>query len=397
MNEFGKGLDNVRRYELDRQIKATNKAREMDTTASFEQAKAAFEGNRVFEAKRAVEKAKANQLLNENEEIKVRALLAGTINEADVIALGGNVEGILEVYNAEKAYRAARAPFDKYKAAYKTALQHDAIELTTLSDEWTDKTIGFLYSRETAERNVKDIAGKSAGKIIEEYFTPVHENEAMKTRWIKELNQRVADLELGRMNRWERAYAQMIGENAAYIAEGRMTKHDQNEHDVLNERISALLNKHGNKIDKAKCEKAAAGLMGIYEDILEEWNDERIRRGQEPLGKIQNYFPHFTETRPENTIQKIFSFFGFDIGNSKLPTDIAGRTADRKPQSKYNPHAQRRTTDVTDYDIFKGFDGYVRAVGDNIFHTEDIQKLRILSDIIRTKYSSAEIEKRIEK
>ncbi|MBQ5897851.1 MAG: hypothetical protein IIW81_05240 [Oscillospiraceae bacterium] len=396
MNEFGKGLDNVRRYELDRQIKATNKAREMDTTASFEQAKAAFEGNRVFEAQKAVEKAKQNQLLNDMDNLTVKKLLEGTINEADVIALGGNVEGILEVYNAEKAYKAARAPFDKYKAAYKTALQHDAIELTTLSDEFTDKKIGAAYSRETAERNVKDIAGKSAGKIIEEYFTPVHENEAMKTRWIKDLNQRVADLELGRMNRWERAYAQMIGENAAYIAEGRMTKHDQNEHDVLNERISALLDKHGKKIDKAKCEKAAAGLMGIYEDILEEWNDERIRRGQEPVGKIQNYFPHFTETRPENTIQKIFSFFGFDIGNSKLPTDIAGRTADRKPQSKYNPHAQRRTTDVTDYDIFKGFDGYVRAVGDNIFHTEDIQKLRTLSDTIRTKYSSAEIEKRIE-
>lgn len=396
MNEFGKGLDNVRRYELDRQIKATNKAREMDTTASFEQAKAAFSDNRVFEAQKAVEKAKQNQLLNDMDNLTVKKLLEGTISEADVIALGGNVEGILEVYNAEKAYKAARAPFDKYKAAYKTALQHDAIELTTLSDEFTDKKIGAAYSRETAERNVKDIAGKSAGKIIEEYFTPVHENEAMKTRWIKELNQRVADLELGRMNRWERAYAQMIGENAAYIAEGRMTKHDQNEHDVLNERISALLDKHGKKIDKAKCEKAAAGLMGIYEDILEEWNDERIRRGQEPLGKIQNYFPHFTETRPENTIQKIFSWFGFDIGNSKLPTDIAGRTADRKPQSKYNPHAQRRTTDVTDYDIFKGFDGYVRAVGDNIFHTEDIQKLRTLSDTIRTKYSSAEIEKRIE-
>ena len=188
----------------------------------------------------------------------------------------------------------------------------------------------------------------------------------------------------------------MLGENAAYIASGRITKHDQHEHEALNERISALLSEHGNKIDKAKCEKAAAGFMEIYEDILDEWNDERIRRGQEPLGKIENYFPHFTETKPENTIQKIFSFFGFDINSSKLPTDIAGRTADRKPNTKYNPHAQRRTTDVTDYDILKGFDGYVRAVGDNIFHTEDFQKIRALSDTIRTKYSSAEIEKGIE-
>lgn len=396
MDDFGKGLDTVVRYERDRQIKATNKAREIDRTASFEQAKAAFEGNRVFEAQKAMEKAKANALLNETDLLTVKRLHEGTLNEADVLALGGNVEGILEVYKTEKAYRQARAPFDRYKAAYKTALQHDAVQLTELSDEWTDKKIGFAYSRETAERNVRDIAGEGGERVISEYFAPVHENEAMKIRWIKEMNQRVAALELGKMNRWERAYAQMIGENAAYIAEGKLTKHNQAEHDALNERISVLLSEHGKKIDKAKCEKAAAGFMDIYKNIREEWNDERIRRGQEPIGEIENYFPHFLETKPETLIQKFFSLFGFDISSSKLPTDIAGRTADRKPNSRYNPHANRRTSDITDYDILKGFDGYIRAVGDNIFHTEDIQKLRALSDTIRTKYSSAETEKRIE-
>lgn len=396
MDEFGKGLDNVRRYERDRQIKATNKAREIDRTASFEQAKAAFEDNRVFEAQKAMEKAKANALLNDNDLLTVKRLHEGTLNEADVLALGGNVEGVLEVYKTEKAYRQARAPFDRYKAAYKTALQHDAVQFTELSDEWTDKKIGFAYSRETAERNIRDIAGKGGERVISEYFEPVHENEAMKIRWIKEMNQRVSDLELGKMNRYERAYAQMIGENAAYIAEGKLTKHNQAEHDALNERISVLLREHGKKIDKEKCEKAAAGFMDIYKDIREEWNNERIRRGQEPVGEIENYFPHFVETKPESLLQKFFSLFGFDISSSKLPTDIAGRTADRKPNSKYNPHANRRTSDVTDYDILKGFDGYVRAVGDNIYHTEDIQKLRALSDTIRTKYSSAETEKRIE-
>ena len=396
MDDFGKGLDTVVRYERDRQIKATNKAREIDRTASFEQAKAAFEGNRVFEAQKAMEKAKANALLNDSDLLTVKRLHEGTLNEADVLALGGNFEGILEVYRTEKAYCQARAPFDRYKAAYKTALQHDAVQFTELSDEWTDKKIGFEYSRETAERNVRDIAGKGGERVISEYFAPVHENEAMKIRWIKEMNQRVADLELGKMNRYERAYAQMIGENAAYIAEGKLTKHNQAEHDALNEKISVLLSEHGKKIDKAKCEKAAAGFMDIYKDIREEWNDERIRRGQEPIGEIENYFPHFLETKPETLIQKFFSLFGFDISSSKLPTDIAGRTADRKPNSRYNPHANRRTSDITDYDILKGFDGYVRAVGDNIFHTEDIQKLRALSDTIRTKYSSAETEKRIE-
>ncbi len=42
MDEFGRGIDNVRMYERDRQIKATSKAREIDREASFDQAKAAF-------------------------------------------------------------------------------------------------------------------------------------------------------------------------------------------------------------------------------------------------------------------------------------------------------------------------------------------------------------------
>lgn len=400
MEEFGKGIDTVRMYERDRQIKATNKAREIDRDVSFDQAKAAFEGNKIFEAQKAVERAKANALLSDTDLAVVKRLHEGTMTEADVIFQNaGNVEGIIEVYNAEKAYKQARAPFDRYKAAYKTSLEVDAIANTAFSDEWKDKNIGLEYSRETAERNIKDITknGRFGGKeIIKEYIEPVHEHEAMKNRWLSEMNRRAKEIGFGRMNKYERAYTQMIGENYKYITKGEITKHDQAEHDALNERIEDLLHKHGNKIDKAKCEKAAAGFMDIYKDIFEQWNDERIRRGQEPVGEIEGYFPHFTEAKPENLLQKIFAVLGFDVGSSKLPTDIAGRTADRKPQSKYNPFANRRTTDVTDYDVLKGFDSYVRAVADNIYHTEDIQKLRALSDTIRTKYSSAETEKRIE-
>lgn len=400
MDEFGRGIDNVRMYERDRQIKATNKAREIDREASFDQAKAAFEGGKIFEAKRTMENVKAKHLLNDMDLLVVKRLHEGTITEGDVIFQNAsNVEGIIEVYEAEKAYRQARAPFDRYRIAYKTALKHDAIELTKQSDEFSDKKLGIEYSRETAERNIRDITknGRFGGEaIISEYIRPIHEHEAEKIRWLRELGERVKGLELGRMNRYERAYAQMIGENFKYISEGKVTKHNEAEHEALNERIEDILHNHGDKIDKAKCEKAAAGFMDIYKDILEQWNDERIRRGQEPVGEIEGYFPHFEEAKPENTIQKIFSLFGFEIGSSKLPTDIAGRTADRKPQSKYNPFANRRTTDVTDYDILKGFDLYTRAVGDNIFHTEDIQKLRALSDTIRTKYSSASTEARVE-
>ena len=401
MEDFGKGLDTVARYERDRQIKAEHKAKEMNPEASFEQAKAAFAGNKVFNLQKELEKVKAKYVLSENDVWTVKRLLEGTLKEEDVRAAeGSNVEGILDVYNAEKAYKEARAPFDRYAIAVKQSINHDAINALERSDEFKDKKGklgGAALSIETAERNVRDIAGDEADKIIENYFNNVHEDEAMSNRFMTEMNQRVKDLEIGKMNRWERAYAQMIGENAKYIAMGKITKHNQAEHDLLNLKIQDLLNRHGHKIDKEKCEKAAAGFMGIYQDIFEKINDERIRVGLEPIGYIENYFPHFVEAKPETVFQKFFSkVLGMDVGDSKLPTDIAGKTADRKPGKKWNPHTLERKGDVTDYDILKGFDGYLRLAAHNIYHTEDIKKLRALSETIRTKYASTDLEKRIE-
>lgn len=402
MEEYGKGLETVERYERDRQIKADHKAKEMNGDASFEAAKKAFENKKVFNARKAMEDAKANALLNDNDLWLVKRLHEGTISEGDVFEGAQNREGILEVYRAEKAYKEAIAPFVRYSVSFKQSVQHDAIEAIKYSDDFNDKggkLGGLRYQRETAERNILDITdgGKSGGKaIIENYITPVHEHEAMATRFIKEMNQKVKDLELGHLNRYERAYTQMIGENSVYLSEGKITKHNKKEHEALNARILELLEVYGDKIDKAKCEKAAAGFMAIYEDLLERWNSERIRLGQEPVGNIEAYFPHFELAKPETKLQKFFAnILGMEIGNSKLPTEIAGRTAGRKPKSKYNPHAKRRLGDLTDYDVLKGFDGYLRTVAHNIYHTEDIIKLRALSDSIRAKYSDESISDKI--
>ncbi|MBR3610057.1 MAG: hypothetical protein IKL57_01145 [Oscillospiraceae bacterium] len=402
MEEYGKGLETVERYERDRQIRADHKAKEMNGDASFEAAKKAFENRKVFNARKAMEDAKANALLNDNDLWLVKRLHEGTISEGDVFEGAQNREGVLEVYRAEKAYKEAIAPFVRYSVSFKQSVQHDAIEAIKYSDDFNDKggkLGGLRYQRETAERNILDITdgGKSGGKaIIENYIEPVHEHEAMATRFIKEMNQRVKDLELGHLNRYERAYTQMIGENSVYLSEGRITKHNKKEHEALNEKILELLEAYGDKIDKEKCEKAAAGFMAIYEDLLERWNNERIRLGQEPVGNIEAYFPHFELAKPETKLQKFFAEkLGMEIGNSKLPTEIVGRTAGRKPKSKYNPHAKRRLGDLTDYDVLKGFDGYLRTVAHNIYHTEDIIKLRALSDSIRAKYSDESISDKI--
>ena len=56
----------------------------------------------------------------------------------------------------------------------------------------------------------------------------------------------------------------------------------------------------------------------------------------------------------------------------------------------------QRTSNVTDYDVLKGFDKYIRGATDLIYHTGDIQNLRALSTAIKGSYNNTEIQNRIE-
>ena len=79
-----------------------------------------------------------------------------------------------------------------------------------------------------------------------------------------------------------------------------------------------------------------------------------------------------------------------------MPTDIAGITDTFKPGKTWFRNAQRRIGRYTDYNALKGFDAYVRGAADTIFHTEDIQKLRALENVIRYQYTDQSIQDRIE-
>ena len=73
--------------------------------------------------------------------------------------------------------------------------------------------------------------------------------------------------------------------------------------------------------DVAKIENAVQTLRGIYNQLIEKANNELIRHGYEPIEFRKDYFPHFSEEKPDGMIAKIGSFLGIDVKKDELPTD----------------------------------------------------------------------------
>ena len=69
-----------------------------------------------------------------------------------------------------------------------------------------------------------------------------------------------------------------------------------------------------------------------------------------------------------------------------LPTDINGLTADFSPSKNFFASTLQRKGVKTTYDAITGIDGYLEGVGNLIYHTEDIQRLRAYEQYIRDTY-----------
>ncbi len=158
------------------------------------------------------------------------------------------------------------------------------------------------------------------------------------------------------------------------------------------------------KLDYGKIDKCIGEFRKIYNELFEMMNEARIRNGYAPVEYRKNYFPHFVENKGDSFLNELGRAFGFDLENkffmsdtvTSLPTEIMGRTADRKPGIKWLANALHRSKDsITDYDAIDGFAKYVTGVCDVIFHTDDIQNVRAFSNAIRYKYSDDGVKEKI--
>ena len=93
-------------------------------------------------------------------------------------------EGVLRIARAGAALDQLKKPFEEFRRRQAEAREKALEPLIEHSDDWKDKFAGKLYSTETQERNIIDIAGKEDGeRIIRAVFDPIHKNEAESVRF----------------------------------------------------------------------------------------------------------------------------------------------------------------------------------------------------------------------
>ena len=342
--------------------------------------------------KREAEKVKSKVILSDGDRKLKDMLLQGQMTPETLRKFNLNANNIIEVYNAEKPVfemkNALKKLGDKTKESYREAARN----VLEGSENWKDKRMGFRYDRETPERNFVDIAGKEAGeRINREFITPIHEHEAAATRMKNELRAVVKKLKISSKKAYDLSGIEIE-------APGLDKKQKATEATLVQLYGEKLIRKEDLEFlgaDVAKIEKAVQTLRGIYNQLIEKANNELIRHGYEPIEFRKDYFPHFTEDKPDGMIAKIGSFLGIDVKKDELPTDIAGLTHTFKPGKRWFGNALQRTGKTTEYNAVKGFDIYIEGVADIIHHTEDIQKLRALESELRFKYSDDGIKKRV--
>ena len=341
--------------------------------------------------KREAEKVKNKVILNDEDRVLKDQLLSGRITPEALRAHNLNANNIIAVYEAEKPVYEMKKALKRLGSKTKESYEDTARGFFEGSENWKDKT-GFNYARETPERNFVDVAGKEAGEAINsEFITPIHEHEAAATKMKNELRSAVKKLNISIEGEYDLS---QIGD----IAPGIDKTQKASEATLVQLYGEGLLRKEELEhlgADVGKIENAVATMRGIYNQLIEKANNELLRHGYEPIEFRKDYFPHFTEDRPDGILAKIGQALGIDVKKDELPTDIAGLTHTFRPGKKWFGHALQRTGKATEYDAVKGFDLYLEGISDVIYHTEDIQKLRALESELRFKYSDDGIKKRV--
>lgn len=327
-------------------------------------------GHELNREKRKVEQVEKQNLLARGEKQVVRDFLRDGRTDFENINPVMNRKGIESVVEASRRAYEIEQILGNRRSKIREEKRIVTEGLLTNSDLWQDKATGVQYSRETAERNLRDVMKadpEGYRKIKAAIFDPIHKNEAAKQKFMNAYRERVKEIGL---NSAESRYVQLLGENQ--IDELKIPARDGLQ-----------------KIDRQKVKQAVEEFRKIYAELYDQVNEVLVRNGYEPIEPIEGYFPHFQEEvtwlHPIKRVKQL-------VEDSKLPTDIAGLTHTFTPGKRWSGHLQHRDGIRTDYNAVKGLDQYLDSVADVIYHTDDIQNLRALESSIRRKYSDEATE-----
>lgn len=357
--------------------------------------------------RRAYERTMSRYLLTRSDEQKVNDLMRGQMRLENLDPETDNVAGITAVYQAKQAHEAVIKPLRVWNQQRKAQLRERADQLLENANDWKDKRAGIMYSRETMERNIRDIVTdpKDAEAIISEYFTPVHEATANANRMKNSYRDRVRALDLSRRvadgNVVSEAHAvQLLGEAEDNIrmmeqSRGRIKARDGKSLSDWRAIVQNLWKENPN-LDEQKIRGAVDEFRAIYDELFQQMNDVRVRNGYEPINYRSGYFPHFQPGEGDGILSQFGRVLGIDTQVTALPTTINGLTHTFRPGITWFGNAQERIGFNTVYDAVEGFDKYIEGVSDVITQTDNIQRLRALASQIRYRTTDDGIRAQID-
>lgn len=394
-------LRNVRRYAEGRAA-----AEQGQAPTTLEEVNALWAT--LKEARRTYERTAARNLLTDHDETQVGRLLRGETELQYLDPETDNVRGITEVYQAKQEYERISRLLRQWNQSRKAGLRAQAEQLLETANDWKDKKSGFLYARETMERNIRDIVpdAQLADQIIDTYFTPVHRAAADANRLKNRFREQVRAMDLSRKvadgNIVSEAHAvQLLGEAEDNIrmlqqSRGRRKIRDGKTLEEWQAVVNDLWAENPN-LDQGKIRDAVKQFRAIYDQLFQQMNDARVRNGYEPVNYRQGYFPHFQPGEGDGILAAFGRALGVGTEVTALPTTINGMTHAFRPGIRWFGNAQERLGFNTAYDAVEGFDRYIEGVADVIYQTDNIQRLRALATEIRYRTGDEGIRKQIDR
>jgi len=222
---------------------------------------------------------------------------------------------------------------------------------------WKDASSLSLL-RETTERNLEGVAKAEAPKVKEFTTERIKENETMSAKWQTDYRQLIEQ----KIKEWGIKPNSLADKLIQRFGEKRMT---------LEELKAESPKNWGNVVT------AAGWFKEQYGDLLKTVNGIRDRYGYEPIPEREDYFRHFQEL---STVSEVF---GLDLGGTNPPTSIAGIVRKPKPGKPFTPVELKRLGGKFTESAIGGFDNYLSSVAKQIFHTDSVQRMRMLDNYIR--------------
>ncbi|MFQ9976484.1 MAG: hypothetical protein ACLRVN_09345, partial [Butyricicoccus sp.] len=268
-------------------------------------------------------------------------------------------------------------PYYAFQRGLDDARLRRATELIKDSDNWKDSRGNLGLQIHTPERVLRKVMGDTAETeaIYQAYFAPVLKHDAEAIRWENTQRERLKGIMEG-----------LSHEDSVYIhMKNRAELSPKNE--AMQKQLSDYVKENKSKIHFKQAESAMQKLYEMTSEMHPQVSEAGVRNGYAPLEFRQKYIPSLTPTKEGKWYNRILRKVGVETMMDELPTEIAGRTEDRRPGRQYAGFYNQREGINTEFDAFKAMDNYISGASNAIFHTDDIQNLRVLEDAIRSKYS----------